>query len=200
GEENYKTFNDNPPAGMITKVVKKGTEDKATVSLFFTGKYNGEDNTATQIEALGDILGLKLIEKLREEEGGVYSPRVSANAQDKPESTYQISVSFGCSPANVDKLVGITMQEIEKIKKNGAEASDIQKYKAEQLLDVQEQLKSNRFWLSSLNNAYLKKKDPAKILDGEKMLQTISVASTKEAANKFMSGKNVIKVILVPEN
>jgi zinc protease len=200
GEENYQTFNDNPPAGLISKVVKKGTEDKATVSLFFTGKYDGEDKTASQIEALGDILGLKLIEKLREEEGGVYSPRVSASARDKPESTYQISVSFGCSPANVDKLIDITMQEIDKIKQNGAQESDIQKYKAEELLDVQEQLKSNRFWLTFLNNAYMKKKDPAKILDGEKTLQTISVVSTRKAANKFMSGKNVIKVILLPEN
>ena len=122
-----------------------------------------------------------------------------ASAQDKPESTYQLNVSFGCSPANVDKLVAITMEEINKLKTSGAEPSDIQKYKAEELLDIQEQMKSNGFWLSALNNAYLNEKDPSKVLEAEKMLELISVKSTKKTAKKYLSGKNVIKVVLLPE-
>jgi zinc protease len=198
-EENYRTFNDDPPAGVINKIVRKGSEDKATVSLYYTGKYNGKKTTGAQIEALGDLLGLKLIEKLREEEGGVYSPRVRASAQDKPESTYQLIVTFGCSPANVDKLVEITEAEIAKLRMNGAEPSDIQKYKAEETLDIQEQMKSNGFWLSALNSAYLNEKDPTKILEAEKMLDLISEKSTKKTAKKYLSGKNVIKVVLLPE-
>ena len=89
--------------------------------------------------------------------------------------------------------------KINKLKTNGADPSDIQKYKAEELLDIQEQMKSNGFWLSGLSNAYLNEKEPAKILEGEKMLELISVKSTKKTAKKYLSGKNVIKVVLLPE-
>ncbi|UBM58047.1 insulinase family protein [Marinilongibacter aquaticus] len=198
-EENYVIRPNNPPTGQIEKTVHKGSEDKASVVLNFTGTYDGSKAEKLQINAVANILGLKLIEKLREEESGVYSPRVVSNVEEFPEARYVVTVRFACAPANVDKLIGITMQEIEKIKKQGAEESDIEKYVAEEKLDIQEALKTNRFWSNTLSVYTLNEENLDYLLKLEEHLNQISVKSTQKAAESYLSGKNLIKAVLLPE-
>jgi zinc protease len=190
----------NPPSGQVTKVVKKGTEDKATVTLLVSGTYKPSDLEELNIQALGDILNIKLTEKLREEEGGVYSPYVRGSASRVPSPRYQFRIGFGCSPANVDKLVALTLAEIEKFKSSGATQVDIDKFVTKQKLDFQSDLKSNDFWLNELADKYQKGEDVKSILEEGKLLDKLSIQSTKETAQKYMSGKDMIKVILLPED
>lgn len=199
-KENYKDLGMYPPAGVITKTVKKGTEDKALVSLTFAGTYVPSNEEDANISALGDILSIKLIEKLREEESGVYSPSVSGSSNKVPSPRYQFRIAFGCSPANVEKLVNVTLREIEKIKKEGAAPSDIEKFKAEEKLDVQEGLKNNDFWLSQIVSSYQLNEDVREIPNQEKLINKISVESTKSTANKYLKNQDFIRIVLLPEN
>lgn len=199
-KEKFVDRNVNPPSGQVTKVVKKGTEDKATVTLLVSGTYKPSDLEELNIQALGDILNIKLTEKLREEEGGVYSPYVRGSASRVPSPRYQFRIGFGCSPANVDKLVALTLAEIEKFKANGATQVDIDKFVTKQKLDFQSDLKSNDFWLNELSDKYQKGEDVKSILEEGKLLDKLSIQSTKETAQKYMTGKDMIKVILLPED
>lgn len=198
-KETFKDLKANPPTGQVTKTVYKGTEDKATVTLIFTGNYTPSRDEDDQIGALGDVLGLKLIDKLREEESGVYSPQAYGRASKTPSPRYTFQVKFGCSPANVDKLINVTLREIEKIRKDGGDPSDIQKFKIEQKRDLEEQLKNNDFWLSYISSKYQYNEDPKEVLTEEQQLEKITVESTKQTANKYLSGDNFIKMILLPE-
>jgi zinc protease len=199
-KEIYRNLNINPPSGKVTKIVKKGTEDKARVLLSFTGEYVPNDTEELQIKALGDILSIKLTEKLREEESGVYSPYANGSSGRVPTPRYTFRIGYGCSPANVDKLIEITMKEIEKIKSNGAEAGDIEKFVSKQKLDFQTNLKNNDFWLNSLVSKYQNGDKITEILTEDKLLDKVSVQSTKATANKYLSGQNIIKMILLPED
>ncbi len=58
-----------------------------------------------------------MLERLREKEGGVYSPNVGVGFEKYPYGNYSLAISFSCAPANVDKLVNAVLDEIEKIKK-----------------------------------------------------------------------------------
>jgi hypothetical protein len=53
-------------------VVNKGTDPKSNVTIMFYGdaKYSAKD--AMSMQALGEVLTIKLIEQLRENESGVY--------------------------------------------------------------------------------------------------------------------------------
>ncbi|RZK47285.1 MAG: insulinase family protein, partial [Pedobacter sp.] len=120
------------PAGTITKTVLKGQEPKATVRLLFSGDYTYNQANNNQLDALAEVLNIKLIERLREDEGGVYGVNAGASYSKFPVNRYSISISFGCAPENVDKLIASTLDEINKIKTNGALAVDIQKFVAEE--------------------------------------------------------------------
>lgn len=198
-KETYKNMFIQPPAGVISKTVNKGVGDKSTVQLVFSGDYDYNDVNNIQVDALEEVLNIKLIERLREQESGVYAPGVRASYRKIPGGRYTFTISFGCAPENVDKLINATMEEISKIKQNGALAADIQKFIAEEARSTQQQLKQNVFWAGYLASTSQNGENPDQILKHVSSLEQITPQSTKDAANKYLSGKNLIKLILMPE-
>ena len=198
-KETYKNMFIQPPAGVISKTVNKGVGDKSTVQLVFSGDYDYSDVNNIQVDALEEVLNIKLIERLREQESGVYAPGVRASYHKIPGGRYTFTISFGCAPENVDKLINATMEEIGKIKQNGALPADIQKFVAEEARSTQQQLKQNVFWAGYLASSSQNGENPDQILKHVSSLEQITPQSTKDAANKYLSGKNLIKLILMPE-
>ncbi len=199
---NSETFKDlglEPLSGDITKKVYKGLEDKANVSLVYHGNYNYSDKENLQLDALNAILENKILERLREKESGVYSPRVNVSYDNEPKPHYSVGISFSCAPANVDKLIVAAVDEVKTLQKEGASADDIQKFKAEELRQTELQLRENGFWLGYLQNAYTNDEDPKKVLTYTKTLSEVTNASTKTTAIKYLKSDNFIRLILLPE-
>ncbi len=198
-KEEAKDLGIHPPSGKLTKNVYKGQEDKATVRLVFPGSYTYNEENNHQLDALAEVLQIKLIERLREEESGVYSPGAGASYSKFPRNRYAVTVSFGCAPSNVDKLVNATLEEIGKIRKNGAQAVDIEKYLAEERRTTETQLKQNGFWSGYLAASYQLNENPLRVLTYLDSLKKITPESLKSAANTYLSGDNMIKFVLLPE-
>jgi zinc protease len=198
-KETYKNLNIHPPAGQITKIVYKGIGDKAAVQLVFNGEYDYNELNNVQMDALEAIVQLKLIDRLRQEESGVYSPAVRASYVKIPNGRYSFTIFFTCAPANVDKLVAATLDEINKIKQNGAQQTDIEKFTSEDMRSTEVQVRQNVFWAGYLASGSQNQENPHRILNYVKNLKTVTVQSTKDAANKYLSGDNLIKFILLPE-
>lgn len=187
------------PEGRITKEVYKGQEDKANVRMVFTGDYTYNEDNNLQIDALTEVLEIKLIERLREEESGVYSPRAVNNYSKYPKNRYSFTIAFGCAPANVDKLVNAALDEINKIKQHGAQPVDIEKFVAEEKRTTETQLKQNGFWAGYLTGKYQLNENPSEILTYLDSLKKVTPQSLQKAANEFLSGKNLIRFVLLPE-
>lgn len=198
-KETYNNLHMQAPAGQIAKVVNKGIADKSSVELVFSGDYDYNEASNLQMDALEAILEIKLTERLREQESGVYAPGVRASYKKIPNGRYSFTISFSCAPANVDKLINATMEEIGKIKTNGAVPLDIEKFKAQEARSTQVQLKENIFWAGYLGSASQNQENPDAILSHVSRLEDVTVQSTKDAANKYLSGNNLIKFILMPE-
>jgi zinc protease len=198
-KETYNNLNIYPPAGQITKTVYKGIGDKATVELVFDGPYEYNDANNIQVDALEEILQIKLTERLREKDGGTYSPGVRASYKKIPNGRYSFTIFFDCTPANVDKLIADALDEIDKIKQNGALQLDIDKFTAQEARSTQVQLKENIFWAGYLGAASQNQGDPDAILHHVSDLGNVTIQSTKDAANKYLNGNNFIKMILLPE-
>jgi zinc protease len=198
-DDTFKHPNIFPPKGKIEKIVYKGLEPKSRVSLISSGEYDYNPENNMQIEALQEVLQIKLIESLREEESGVYGVGVSESTDKFPTGHYRFSIGFGCAPENVDKLVKRTQEEVNKIKQNGADPKDIEKFVAETNRKMETALKTNNFWLDYLDDNTFLGDDLDEIFRQDELLKSITVASTKAAANKYFSDDNYIKAVLMPE-
>ena len=198
-KEIYKDLHNHIPAGQITKTVYKGIGDKSAVELVYSGDYDYNDANNVQVDALEAILQIKITERLRQQESGTYSPGVRASYKKLPAGRYSFTISFECAPANVDKLVAAAAEEVDKIKQNGALATDIEKFAIQEARSTQIQLKENVFWAGFIGAAAQNQENPDNILNHVSNLSNVTVQSTKDAANKYLSGTNLIKFILLPE-
>ena len=196
--ETFKDDGSRAITGVHKKEVFKGHDDKATVRISYSGEttYSKKENLAMQ--ALGEILTIKLIEELREKEGGVYGASASGSLSKLPYGSYNFSIGFPTNPADADKLIELTLEEIEKIQQNGPEETDLTKFKEGEMTDYTKSLKENRYWLNVLINAFNNQTNPEKALDFEENLKALSAEDVQAVANKYLN-KNRVIAILKPE-
>ena len=187
------------PTGQMVKKVFKGTENKALVRLVFSGdnQYNAINDLL--LRALGEVLQIKLLQHLREDEGEVYSPSVQTAYNKFPKSRYAVTVTFGCAPKNVDHLIDMVKKEMNLIIANGPEPDDLQKFKASYVKKVEEALKDNSFWVGYLSGQLQNGEALTQVLETAKLLSMVTPSSLKTAASIFLSDKNMISFELLPE-
>jgi len=149
-----------------------------------------------------EILSIKLIEKLREEEGGVYGVGARGNiykiGASGGYSGYRFSISFPCGPENVKKLTDAAIAELKVIIADGPTDKDLAKIKESRLLNYKEQSKKNSFWLSNLQSADY---NQIPVESGESYAETINKLSKQDIQNiaKKYLDTGYILGLLMPE-
>ena len=180
------------------KTVYKGTDPKSRVSIIWTGEteYDEEDDLA--MNALGEVLTIKLVEELREEESGVYGVGARGNMSKIPYDSYNFSISFPCGPENVKSLTEAAIAEVERIKKEGPTQEDLDKVKETFRLQRKENLKENKFWIDQLEKAERENYDLSEINDYNEMVEELEVDDLQKMAEKYL-GDNYLLGVLMPE-
>ena len=154
--ERAKDLHIRVPEGKIRKDLRAGKSDKATVQFVLSGKYDYGIKSNLYLDLLKAALQFRLNTRLREVEGGVYSPQVYLTKAKEPVNFYAYTISFECDPARMEQLITAAKEEIAKLSISGATAEEVQKFVAEESRANELALRSNEFWLntiqSSLNN------------------------------------------------
>ena len=199
GKEQARNLNIHIPPGKIEAIARKGKEPQATVRLVISGDYKYSPESNMQLTALSEILQFRILDRLREKEGETYSPRVSVNYNKNPLNRYSFTISFGCAPQNVEKLITATKEEINKLKTEGATKEDIIKFSTEENRQYEIRLRENEFWLNWLSGQYENGDDPAGILQYPALISQVTPASVKASANLYFNENNFIRLLLIPE-
>ena len=199
-KEQARNLNIHIPPGKIEAIVRRGKEPQASVQMVISGDYKYSPETNIQLTALSEILEYRVLDRLREKEGETYSPRVSVTYNKYPLNRYAFTISFGCAPDNINKLIAATREEINKIKTEGVKSDDIIKFASEENRQYEVHLRENEFWLNWLSDQYENGDDPSELLQYPALIKTVTPASVKSAANLYLNEKNFIKLLLVPEH
>ena len=196
------TFKDvglRPAKGLLKKEVKKGTEPKSFIRLFWNGEAPYSEDESFKLQALAELLNIKLIESLREDLGGVYTGGMYASMSKNPYGSYQVGVSLPCGPENVDKLITATLAEIDKVRNNGPQEADVNKVKEQWKQQYLVNIKDNGFWARQLLQSVEMGSDPTSLLNYEKKVDALTAKDIKDTANKYLDTKKFVQVVLNPE-
>ncbi|MFN8288800.1 MAG: insulinase family protein [Chitinophagaceae bacterium] len=198
-KENYKDLGIRPPSGMIDTVISKGSEPKSMVNIVFTAPavYKAEDNYA--LRSLGEVMDIKLVEKLREEKGGVYGISAYGTLAKIPYAYSNFTISFPCAPENADSLTAAALDELKKIMRDGVSAEDLEKIKEQQKRKLEVDIKQNAFWINNLFDAYYYGNNPADILNKQKQIDGLTSKMIQEAAIKYINLNSYIRAVLKPD-
>ncbi|MBF0694305.1 MAG: insulinase family protein [Flavobacterium sp.] len=184
--------------GDLKKVVNKGADPKSTVSIMFYGDATYTPKEAFTMQALGEVLTIKLIEELRENSAGVYGVSARGSMSKVPNGYYNFNIGFPCGPENAESLTAAALAELQKIIDNGPDPKDVSKFKESELLDYKKDIKENRYWLSSLQNAYYNGTSPEEIVQMEAKINSVTAADIQAVAKKYLT-KDKMVAILMPE-
>jgi zinc protease len=187
------------PKGDLKKVVNKGTDPKSNVTIMFYGDAPYTSKEALAMSALGEVLTIKLIEELRENESGVYGVNARGSMSKVPYGSYSFNISFPCGPENAEKLTESALRELNKIITYGPQAADLAKFKEGELADYKKESKENRYWLSALTRSYTNGTPAADVLKTEEKINELTAKDLQDVAKKYLSKDKVIG-ILMPEN
>ncbi len=179
-------------------VVNKGEDPKSSVQISWIEETKLESQDVMALKALGEVLTIKLIEQLREEESGVYGVGARGGYSVSPYPNLSFSISFPCGPENVDKLVKSALVEVEKIKNEGVSDKDLAKVKETYMVSHKESSKTNKFWMDNFIKAERNNSDPKEVLEYEKRVAEITKEDIQNVAKKYLDEKYFLG-ILMPE-
>ena len=102
--ETWKDVGAKTATGVIEKRVEKGIAPKSQAAIVFTGPFVYDQTHRVVLRAVTQALEARLLDSLRQQLGGVYSPSVSPRFDRAPQPEYSLTIEFGCDPQRTDEL------------------------------------------------------------------------------------------------
>jgi zinc protease len=199
--EKAKDVGITPPKGFVERIVRKGTEPKASTRLVFTGTCSYTPQDRFMLRALTTLMQTRLNESLRERLGGTYSPSVGGSCQREPRQEYALSVAFGSSPENVEVLSKATLALIDSLKAQPVSQADVDKVKEEILRSREVEVKTNAYWLGNIAARDQAGEDLGGLGPAyDEMVKKLTPAMIQAAAKKYFDISNYARFVLLPES
>jgi zinc protease len=198
-KETWKDTSPKFPEGITNLTFNKGADPQSMVGLVMSGDFEWNPKNLVMITMIKEIISIKLIEVIREQLSGVYSPQVMLQPKHFPKSKFNFIVLFGCSPLMPDSLTQAVLGEINKIRENGPSDVDLKKAQEAMIRARETDLEKNDFWLGKIESLYYDNTDPSSILTFKDRVNAITSEDLKNAASKYFDMKHYVRVVLMPE-
>ncbi len=195
----YKDDGLRPISGVNKLVVHKGKANKSVIIVKYYGDAPYSEELERNMEALTDILNIKLLQDLREKMSDIYTGQFSGYLTDQPYAHYSINLDLPCGPEHVDELLAAVKKEITSIKENGPTPEDVQKIKTQWHEKYKSELTDNSFWLGEMEELLYSHKSEQNFINYPAFIDRMTAADIQAAAKQLFDGKNELTGVLMPE-
>ncbi len=196
------TFTDNkvrPVKGDKQLVFKKGKEKQSLILALASGETTFSPEKSLHMQALSEILNIKITEELREKIQGIYGGGTNTNWSKVPYGNYSFVLQLPCGPEKVDTLIKTYEAELAGIAANGISQSYLDKVKKQWLEEYKTGIKTNDYWLGKLAQFRQGESTPDRMLNFEKYVNAVSSADVQAAAKMVRSSTTRVLATLLPE-
>lgn len=202
-QEQWKDQGERIVSKNLNKKVFKGSDDKSTVQVAITGdiKYNFQNKF--DLNAMVEVLNIRLREVIREEKGGVYSIYAYDQASFIPKEEYKIFIGYTCDPERVDELIGDVKMVMNEVRDGKFDEVNIGKVKEILKAEFETRSKENRFWQSIISQAFFMNQEDMYKDYENKYNAAIDALSKKDivaAANEYLKLDSFKQFVMYPED
>ena len=197
------SFVDNkvrPITGKQSFAISKGKEEKSLILAFYTGEVPYSEDIDLKVQAMSEVLNIRIIEELREKVQGIYGGGTFAEFEKYPYANYSFVLQLPCGPEKVDTLLKAVNKEFDMLIQKGPEQSYLDKVKKQWIEQYKTNIKENNTWLNKILEYKLQGGDPKRFVDYEKYVQQLTVKDIQEAAKLVLAGRNQFTAVLMPES
>lgn len=147
----YKDENARPvkmilPGSRTCRFEKTQETPKARISIYYTvpSKFSLRERILSSI--LGQVLTIKYTKTIREDAGAAYSVSAYCSAEDYPEESSKLVVSFTTNPDQCDIAVNLVYKGLDELIDKGPSEEDVDKAKQYLLKVSQSNRNVNKYW------------------------------------------------------
>ena len=195
--EQWRDVGIDPPMGVEDHVVRSGIEPRSNTVLVFAGDMKWSRGEALALNAGGEMLGIRLRERVREQLGGTYGIGVNAGSSTLPDAEYLVSIIFGSDPARVEELFGEVMDEVVWLREGG-EQKYLDTVKEQLRTAREEDLRENSFWLDEIRAVVQRGEPFMEIVGFEDRLEALTLEDVTAAAGLYLTPESYMRVVLFP--
>lgn len=181
------------------ETVNKGREPRSQTVISFFADTKLDEMQTYRLRAAAAVLENRLRDILREDMGGTYSVGVGYSDTSPQPGYGTTSVQFGSAPENVEKLTAAVMTELDRLRKDGPSAADVQAVKETEKTELQTSLRQNGYWLNSLEAVHILGRDPRRIPERIERAEALSVDNIHAAFEKYFPADRYTVITLMPE-
>jgi zinc protease len=187
------------PTAIARETVRKGREPRSQTAITFFSDSGLEEFESHRLRAAANVLQMRLRDVLREELSGTYSVGV-AHSDTAPFPGYgTTTVQFGSSPENAERLTGVVLGEVDRLRREGPADADVQSVKETEKREIETALRQNGYWLNSLQAMHALGRDPRRILQRLERAESLTRDNIHDALRKYFPADRYTVVTLMPE-
>jgi zinc protease len=196
---NFRDMGVRFPEAPVKDEVRKGREPRGQTVISFFADTKLDEYEMHRARSAASLLGIRLRDILREELGGTYGVSVSYE-NSLPQPGYgSIVVQFGSDPANIEKLTGEVLKEVERLKAQGPSAEDVKRVQELERRDLETAMKQNSFWVGSLQTVHMLGWDPGSITRRQQRIEKLTPEVLHDIFKKYFPADRHTVVTLKPE-
>ncbi len=186
------------PEGVIEKTfARQMTTHKASNAVVYSGRGEYSLRNSLTLTILKDLLNMRYLETIREDEGGTYGVRCRSSFSGAVEQEFTLSMTFDTDPALVDRLLPMIEKEVRTIATDGPVEIDFRKVKETLVKERKERFQDDGFWLSLMTNKVMWNLDS--YTDYESTVESITMDDVQQMAERILSTGNRVTISMMPE-
>jgi zinc protease len=197
--ESWRDPGIDAPAGVVRRTVQRGVEPKSQSALVFTGTMDYTRENRYALASLGEVLRIRLRERLREDLGGTYGVSVGATLSRYPDQEYSVRISFGSDPERAEELTRVIFAQIDSLRQFGPGADELDKVREIQRRERETNLEENGYWLGQLVSYDQLGLDFGEILTADRLIDRLDADVIRQVAEGCLRQDNYVLVTLYPE-
>lgn len=196
--ESWRDTGVRTPEGVVRRTVRRGVEPKSRTSIVFSGPATPDRRTSALLRTLGDVLEIRLRERLREDMSGTYGVSVGGGVIKEPREEFRFSIDFGADPQRLDELTRAVFAGLDSVKANGVAPDELQKVRETQRRETEVAHRDNNWWLRALMNYDLYGWDRS-LIPSQPLSLGITSDELRDAARRYLDTGRYVQVSLYPE-
>ncbi len=194
--EQYKDFQVDPPAEVITKEVHAGTGDKGSVTFDWNTIVPSSETESVYADVLTSVLNIRLTDHIREQLGASYSPSAFVGIDKEPDHLVESYLNVTGDPAKIPEISTIVIDDVTELRVSGPSAAEFDSAIAE--------LKQTYSYFDNQTISDLLVKAPSspelitQFKDRSAVLDEVTEASLQQFITEVMPLDSYIEVRTVP--
>lgn len=177
----------------------KGSEPQSMILVQVNKEMPYDIDKALRLSLLSDIITNRIIEEIREEHALIYGGAMQGVAQDLPYEGYTLIAQMPCGPENVDAVLQILEDEIQKMIKKGIDKKDLEKAQKAALERFRKGLEENNRWASYIMDESLWGKNATKMMNFVDRVEKIKTKDLEKLLDEMWNKGDQIIAVLNPE-